>query len=83
MALLDKFSEGAAYVFLDGVLSKFGAPTKVLIDQGKEFLGEFKTLLKQTYIDHRTTSCDHSKAHGLAKYMLLTIKKVFGKYDLQ
>jgi transposase-like protein len=41
VALLDKFSEGAAYSFLDRVLSRFGAPAEVLTDQGREFLGEF------------------------------------------
>jgi hypothetical protein len=32
VALLDKFSEGAAYSFLDRVLSRFGAPAEVLTD---------------------------------------------------
>ena len=59
MALPDKFSEGAAYAFLDQVLSRFGAPMEVLTDQGREFLGEFQNLLEQIYIDHRTTSCDY------------------------
>jgi hypothetical protein len=44
VALPDKFSEGAAYSFLDRVLSRFGAPAEVLTDQGREFLGEFQTL---------------------------------------
>jgi hypothetical protein len=38
---LDKSSEGVAYAFLDMVLSHFGAPAEVLIDQGMEFQGEF------------------------------------------
>jgi hypothetical protein len=32
VALLDKFNEGAAYSFLDHVLSRFGAPAEVLTD---------------------------------------------------
>jgi hypothetical protein len=32
----DKSSEGVAYAFLDRVLSHFGAPAKMLIDQGIE-----------------------------------------------
>jgi hypothetical protein len=44
VALPDKFNEGAAYSFLDRVLSRFGALTEVLIDQGREFLGEFQML---------------------------------------
>jgi hypothetical protein len=37
----DKSNEGLAYAFLDRVLSHFGAPAKVLTDQGTEFQGEF------------------------------------------
>jgi transposase-like protein len=59
VALPNKFSEGAAYLFLDRVLSRFGAPAEVLTDQGREFLGEFQTLCEQAMIDHRTTSRDH------------------------
>lgn len=33
----DKSSEGIMYAFLDKVLSHFGAPVKVLTDQGTEF----------------------------------------------
>ena len=41
VALCDKFSEGVAYAFHDQILSRFGAPMEVLIDQGREFLSEF------------------------------------------
>jgi hypothetical protein len=75
VALLDKFSEGAAYSFLDCVLSHFGAPAEVLTDQGREFLGEFQTLCEQTMIDHRTTSKDHPKVDGLAECMVQTVKR--------
>jgi transposase InsO family protein len=75
VALPDKFSEGAAYSFLDRVLSRFGAPAKVLTDQGREFLGEFQTLCEQTMIDHRTTSRDHPEVDGLAERMVQTVKK--------
>jgi hypothetical protein len=33
VALPGKFSEGAAYLFLDRVLSRFGTPAEVLTDQ--------------------------------------------------
>ena len=77
MALPDKFSEGAAYSFLDCVLSRFEAPAKVLINQGWEFLGEFQTLCEQAMIDHRTTLRDHPKVDGLAEHMVQTIKRGF------
>jgi hypothetical protein len=82
VALPDKFSEGAAYSFLDRVLSHFGAPAKVLTDQGREFLGEFQTLYEQAMIDHRTTSRDHPEADGLAERMVQTVKRGLWKYSL-
>jgi hypothetical protein len=82
VALPDKFSEGAAYSFLDCVLSRFGAPAEVLTDQGREFLGEFQTLCEQAMIDHRTTSRDHPEADGLAERMVQTVKRGLRKYSL-
>jgi transposase-like protein len=82
VALPDKFSEGAAYSFLDRVLSRFGVPTEVLTDQRREFLGEFQTLCKQAMIDHRTTSRDHPEADGLAERMVQTVKRGLRKYSL-
>jgi transposase-like protein len=83
VALSDKFSEGAAYSFLDRILSCFGTPTEVLMDQGREFLGEFQTLCEQVMIDHRTTSRDHPEADGLAERMVQTVKRGLRKYSLK
>jgi hypothetical protein len=82
VALPNKFSEGAAYSFLDCVLSRFGAPAEVLTDQGREFLGEFQMLCEQAMIDHRTTSRDHPEADGLAECMVQTVKRGLWKYSL-
>jgi hypothetical protein len=35
-------SEGVIYAFWDRVLSRLGAPSNVLIDQGEKFCGEFQ-----------------------------------------
>jgi hypothetical protein len=70
VALLDKFSEGAAYSFLDRVLSRFGASAEVLTNQEREFLGEFQMLCEQTMIDHCTTLRDHPEVDGLAERMV-------------
>jgi hypothetical protein len=67
VALPDKFSEGAAYSFLDCVLNRFGAPAEVLTDQDREFLGEFQMLCEQVMTDHCTTSRDHPEAEGSSK----------------
>jgi hypothetical protein len=83
VALPNKFREGAAYSFLDRVLSRFGAPVEVLTDQGREFLGEFQTLYEQAMIDRHTTSRDHPKADGLAQRMVQTVKMGLRKYSLK
>jgi hypothetical protein len=83
VALLDKFSEGAAYSFSDRVLSLFGAPAEVLTDQGREFLGEFQMLCEQAMIDHRITPRDHLEADGLAECMVQTVKRGLRKYSLK
>jgi transposase-like protein len=83
VVLPNKFSEGAAYSFLDRVLSRFGAPAEVLTDQGREFLGEFQTLCEQAMINHCTTSRDHPEADGLAKRMVQTVKRGLRKYSLK
>jgi hypothetical protein len=82
VALPNKFNKGAAYSFLDCVLSRFGAPAEVLTDQEREFLGEFHTLCEQAMIDHRTTSRDHPEANGLAECMVQTVKRGLQKYSL-
>lgn len=42
MALVEKLSEGIAYGFRDGVLSRFEAQAEVLTYPEREFLGEFQ-----------------------------------------
>ena len=83
MASPDKASEGAAYAFLDIVLSHFGAPAEVLTNQGTEFQGEFQVLCDKALIDHRTTSQDHPEADGLAERVVQTVKRALRKYGLQ
>ena len=67
VALPQNSSELAATAFLDRVLARIGAPTEVLIDQGREFLGSFEEFCVQALIDHQTTSRDHPEADGLAE----------------
>jgi hypothetical protein len=70
VALLDKSSYNANQVFLQQVLSRFGACVECLIDQGLEFKGEFQDLLDHVLINHRRNSKDHPQANGLAKRMV-------------
>ncbi len=59
VALLDKSSHNTNHVFLQQVLSRFGACAKCLIDQGSKFKGEFQDLLGHALINHRWISSDH------------------------
>jgi hypothetical protein len=73
--LLDKSSHSTSQVFLQQVLSRFGACAKCLIDQGSKFRGKFQDLLDHALIDHHQTSRDHPQADGLVKKMVQTCKK--------
>jgi len=68
--LLDRSCEGTTYTFLDRVLSRFGAPIEILIDQGTKFCGEFQELCENALIDHCMTSRNHLKVDGLTKRMV-------------
>jgi hypothetical protein len=76
--ILEKISHHTAAA-LRGVLCRYGAPTKVLTDQGEEFQGEFTELLTKLLIDHRLTSRDHPQSDGLAKRMVQTVKEALRK----
>jgi hypothetical protein len=47
MSLLNRNTEGTTYAFLDKMFNRFGAPIKVLIDQGMDFCGDFKSCVKR------------------------------------
>ena len=59
VALSQNSVEFAATTFLDHVLAHFGVLAEVLMDQGGEFLGDFKELYTKALIDHHITSRDH------------------------
>jgi hypothetical protein len=70
VALSDKSSHNTNQVFLQQVLSRFGACVECLIDQGSEFRGEFQDLLDHAVVDHHRTSRDHPQANGLVERMV-------------
>ncbi len=47
MSLLDHISEKATYAFFNKVLSKFGTQIEVFIDEGKNYMGSFKSCVKK------------------------------------
>jgi hypothetical protein len=52
VALSDKSSHNTSHVFLQQVLSRFGACAECLADQGSKFRGEFQDLFDHALIDH-------------------------------
>jgi transposase InsO family protein len=75
VTLPNKSSHNTSQVFLQQVLSRFGACAEFLIDQGSKFRGEFQDLLDHALIDHHRTSRNHPQAYGLAERMVQTCKK--------
>ena len=76
----DKTAATTARVFTEHILCKFGSCAEVITDVGTEFAGEFADLLRQQYIDHRTTSPNHPQADGLAERSVQTVKRSLKKY---
>lgn len=77
-----KSSRDPAMGFLEGFLSRYGAPGEVLTDQGREFMGVFQRLLAQRDITHALASREHPQLDGLAENMVLTMKRVLRKFLL-
>jgi len=75
VAFPNKSSHNTSHVFLQQILSRFGACVECLTNQGLEFRGEFQNLLDHALIDHCRTSRDHPQADGLAERMIQTCKK--------
>ncbi|PNH02523.1 Retrovirus-related Pol polyprotein from transposon [Tetrabaena socialis] len=78
--LLDKTAACVAQAFLQHVLARFSAPAEVLTDQGTEFQGEFGDLLRECFIDHRTTSAGHPQSDGAAERVVQLVKRGLRKY---
>jgi len=70
----DKCASTCATAFRHAVLGRFGACAEVVTDQGKEWLGEFASLMSDSLIDHRTTSASRPQSNGLAERGVQTIK---------
>lgn len=76
-AFANKGSHGTSQVFLQQVLSQFGAYVEVLIDQGIKFCGKFLDLIDYMLIDHCQTLRDHPQVDKLAKQMMWQSNKGF------
>ena len=64
---------------LERVLSRYGASGEVLIDQGREFIGDFQSLLAQHEITQRLVFREHPQSDGLAERMVQTMKLALRK----
>jgi hypothetical protein len=70
VALSNKSSHNTSQVFLQQVLSRFGACVECLTNQRLKFRGEFQDLLDHALIDHHRTSKDHFEADGFIERMV-------------
>ena len=57
-----------------GVPSPYRAPGEILTDPGREFMGEFQTLLPKHEITHWLSSREHPQSDGLAERVVQTMK---------
>lgn len=62
------------------VLCKYGACAEVITDGGGEFQADFAKLLRDSHIDHRTTSPNNPQADGLAERAVQTVKRALSKH---
>ncbi len=81
--LLDRYSEGVTCAFLNKILSRFGAPVKVLIDQGTKLCGEFQKLCGKALIDHHMISWNHFEINMLVEWMVYKVKYGLHKGHIQ
>ena len=70
LLLPSKSSKDGDRALLEGMLRRYGAPGEILTDQGREFQGEFQTLLAQREITHRLACREHPQSDGLAERMV-------------
>ena len=77
--LPSKSSRDAARGLLECVLSRYSVPGEILTDQGREFQGEFATLIAKHEITHRLASREHPQSDGLAERMVQTMKRALRK----
>jgi hypothetical protein len=78
--LSDHSSEGVTYAFLNEILNRFGALTKVIIDQGTKFYGEFQKVCEKPLIYHHMISQDHLEVDVLVEQMVQMMKRGLLKY---
>lgn len=67
MALLQNSLELAIIAFFDCILRHFGASSKVLMDQKRDFFEAFKALCTKALINHHTTSRNNLVEDNLAQ----------------
>lgn len=79
ISLPSKPSKDSVRGLLEGVLSRYGAPQEILSDQGREFIGEFQTLLVKHEITHKPSSREHLQLDGRVKRVVQTMKRALRK----
>ena len=73
--LKTKSSAEIAKKFESQILMRLGRPLKISSDNGKEFEGEFASLLKRWEIERTYARAYHPQGNGLAEAAVATVKK--------
>uniref|UniRef100_A0A7I3YWA7 Uncharacterized protein n=1 Tax=Physcomitrium patens TaxID=3218 RepID=A0A7I3YWA7_PHYPA len=63
-------------------MARFGAPTKVLKNQRRNFLDMFEALYTKALIGHHTISRNYTKADDLVEWIIQIIKHSLQNYEL-
>eukprot|EP00854_Cymbomonas_tetramitiformis_P034346 gene34346-biopygen26380 len=63
-----------AQAFALHIIARFGCPAEVLTDNGEKWGKYFAQLLKDHFIDHRTTSPSHPQSNGLSERIVQMVK---------
>ena len=67
-------ADTVALAFRQNYVARYGAPAICTTDEGGEFRGSFSQVLRDSYVDHRTTAPSHPQANGAAERIVRVFK---------
>ncbi|HBK71150.1 MAG TPA: hypothetical protein DDZ39_05755 [Flavobacteriaceae bacterium] len=80
-ALPDQKAQTIAKVFIEDIIFKYGAPSKLITDQGTNFLSEVMSEVNEFFkIDKHTTSAYHPQSDGLVERFNRTLEQMLSAY---
>jgi hypothetical protein len=73
-AIADHSAKIASRFLEDDIIYRYGVPIFILIDNGREWVAEFKMMCKDYRIQHQRTAPQWPQCNGMAEHMIKTIK---------